>query len=1008
MASDRLPEPSPGTPDPANSATRTEAAPRSASSLWLTSEATPEQTLESWRAYRSEYLRYHQELLQRYTECWKTLETLLEKSAELYRTLKPEDSPSSSLESLERLWREQTRDLLLVPTEQIQKARPVLQAVSAVQDFDRQMEELARRSPQSVEITNHVLVSMAGPPADRSLRARLRELRSGRKIQLPLRQLMQSHWALESQERLLADGDLQVTLAQAVIHLLVPWEAWRRQTLSAVTWSRPETETFASEREWWRRRANEIARGARQALESCEVIMLRAPGELSRSLVRARPGKPGLLRSARQHRSEALRYWARQQRAVDSLIHLELEMVDLASAATDEIRRSLQWLLEENTVLYQELHSVIEWLRATTSRGDGEQLAAFPAPGANLVSAEDRTSDLYRRIQEQAVAHLPSTIELAQPSSSLPPVHAPWRRVQPVRVFRGFLDSNGLSAAREGFREVETAHQPIVAEIERAREVVAYGLEEAERQRKAEAQPKPPPPKPPPAEEEQPKQEVQPKQEEPEATPEQIAVEAAKNALALLEHREQSRVDTGPVAERHLCQALAVTLLDTEIAVERSWLGLWAHVTRQTTSRALGDLAHLGLQAFGDTLQIAGRHLGDGYDWLLVITGWKAPPPAPRRPVENILQLRNVLELELDSRNLPAIYNRLFRLDPVEDPRFLVGRELEMTGLSDAKARWQAGAAVAVMLIGSRGSGKTSLLNCAALRVFTDVPVVTGSFSNRLGTAADIQKFLCEMFEIPEDGNLIEELNKQRRVIILEEFERTFLRQLGGFAALNEFLRILDATAQNNLWLVSMNQAAFQFLKATTRISECFSTRINAASVNPEALKQAIMQRHNLSGYRLHFEPSPRKTHYVARLRQLLGVEENREQHFFNSLYEQAEGNFRSAFELWRDSIERVEGGVVFTRQPLNPDYRPLMRELALEDNFILQAIMQHGSLTTDELAAVLRLERDRAWRRLRRMQDLEILEPEPKRPGYRVRPQATRFVQETLYASNLLAGGRS
>ncbi len=1003
MASDRPPESSPATADPAGATTGTPTALLNSSSVWLAEDGTPEQLLELWRAYRSEYFRYHQELLKRYAQSWKTLETLLDRAAELYRTLTPESSPTSSLESLERLWREQTRDLLLVPTERIQQARPVFQAVSAVQDFDRQMEDLARRTPQTVEITNQLLIAMAGSPADRSFRARLRRVRGGHKLQLPLRQLMRSHWALESQERLLADGDLQLILAQAVVHLLVPWQAWRRQTLSAVTWSRPETEIFASEREWWRQRANELARGARQALESCAVITLRAPSELTRSLIRARQAKPKRVEAARHQRSEALRYWARQQRAVESLIHLELEVVDLASAATDEIRRSLDWLTEENNGLYQELHSVIEWLRGTTSRGDGNELAAFPAPQANLVTAEDRASDLHRRIQEQAVAHLPNSLELLQPSSSLPPVHAPWRQVEPVKVFRGFLDSNGINAAREGFREAEAAHQPIVAEIERAREVVSYGLEEANRQRQAEAQPKPEAAPAP-----QPGEVPPPKPEEAKETPEEIAVEAARNALALLEHREQSRVDTGPVAERHLCQALALTLLDTEIAVERSWLGLWAHVTRQTTSRALSDLAHLGMLASRDGLQIGAHHLRDGYEWLLVTTGWKAPPPAPRQPVENILQLRNVLELELDSRNLPAIYNRLFRLDPVEDPRFLVGRELEMSGLADAKTRWQGGAAVAVMLVGSRGSGKTSLLNCAAQRVFTDVPVVTGSFTKRLGTAADVQTFLREMFGLPEELNVVEELNRQRRVIFLEEFERTFLRQVGGFSALNEFLRILDATAQNNLWIVSMNHAAFQFLKATTRISECFSTRINAASVNPEALKQAIMQRHNLSGFRLHFEPSPRSTHYLARMRQLLGVVENREQHFFNSLYDQAEGNFRSAFELWRDSIERVEGGVVFTHQPLHPDYRPLMRELTVEDNFILQAIMQHGSLTTNELAAVLRLEQDRAWRRLRRMQDLEILEPEPKRPGYRVRPQATRFVRETLYASNLLAGGKS
>ena len=53
--------------------------------------------------------------------------------------------------------------------------------------------------------------------------------------------------------------------------------------------------------------------------------------------------------------------------------------------------------------------------------------------------------------------------------------------------------------------------------------------------------------------------------------------------------------------------------------------------------------------------------------------------------------LGQVLNLNRDNRELPMIYRRLFRLAPVEEPRFLVGREAEMEALSGARRLWEAG-----------------------------------------------------------------------------------------------------------------------------------------------------------------------------------------------------------------------------------------------------------------------------------------------------------------------------
>jgi hypothetical protein len=236
----------------------------------------------------------------------------------------------------------------------------------------------------------------------------------------------------------------------------------------------------------------------------------------------------------------------------------------------------------------------------------------------------------------------------------------------------------------------------------------------------------------------------------------------------------------------------------------------------------------------------------------------------------------------------------------------------------------------------------------------------------------------------------------------MEELERTFLRRMNGMAAVRELIDIVDATSHTLFWVLSTNEITYRYLRAAVDLNRCFSHRINAMSVSQDAIVAAILQRHNLSGLRLQFAPLPRRNGRMSGVRKIVGLKKEPEAIFFNSLFRQSEGIFRSAFELWQDCIERVEGGVVHIRQPLEADYGSLRRELRLPDLFALRAVLQHGSLTPDELVAVLRVDIAAARQRIRRFQGLEIVEPEPASPGFRVRPQAGRFVREALHGENL------
>jgi hypothetical protein len=225
---------------------------------------------------------------------------------------------------------------------------------------------------------------------------------------------------------------------------------------------------------------------------------------------------------------------------------------------------------------------------------------------------------------------------------------------------------------------------------------------------------------------------------------------------------------------------------------------------------------------------------------------------------------------------------------------------------------------------------------------------------------------------------------------------------MNGFEAIRALSRLIETTSSSTLWILSTNSTAFRYLQQAVGFDRTFGYRIIAMAVSRGTIIHSIMQRHNLSGLRLQFAPLPEGDPRIGKVKRLLSLEPDPQEAFFAALYSQSGGVFRASLELWQDCIDRVEGGVVQMRQPLSPNYRSLSGELDDADALTIQAFMQHGGLTESELSQVFSISSHTSEGRIARLLDLEILEPEPCFAGFRVRPQAWRFVREVLHGRNL------
>ncbi len=889
---------------------------------------------EIWAEFRAGLESRHRRLADELESAWKDLEPLLEKQKASWSLIESWSHEGNPLGSFEALFDQTARQILEEPATAYQRLRIAERVLEAIDDHRTGLEALLRRLPAVISISGRGLVETLQGEAGRP---RLRPWLPWQKAPraLPLRALVQDRFIRQALELSHLQGSYLLLLARVGLDLNVPWQLLHRRALRTLSGGAPDLSTLHSLWDRWQRRVEQRAAGVERLLKDLRARLESGPSRTTAGILhRRRPRPPERSKSDAEAIQQRFAFWSRQQRAVHAFLRLELDLTEAARRASSVARQSLEAIEHERGNLFRELDSVIQWLEAWEH---GKAQEGFPPPQAPLASAEERLADWTRTVALRVRSLLPHAVETVNPRAALPSQHSKWRRLEPQSALLASLEGHARLHFREGFQEAEASHREVVREIERARQVVAFGLDAA----RADGE-----------------------------TGAQVARDAVANALSLLRYQREATKDVRPIVERSLCVGLSAAWQQCYLTLEQGRLGLWTHLAREGGRQA----ARLGWRYALDAGRKAFRSVSTVllrlYRQFLVKIGWVRPPLPRQQHVIRRGYLSNSLKLDLSARDLPAIYRRLFRPEPVEDPRFLVGREAEMAALTELRQMWEAARPAAAIVVGERGSGKTSLLNCAQVAVFQGVDLIRGKFQSRVRTAAEMRGFLQNLFGLRDDAAFSHGLAGTRKVVVLEEMERSFLRQVDGYQGLKELLSLITATSERILWILVINRISFQFLDAAVGLGAFFSHRINTMSVEPEVLQNAILGRHNLSGLRLHYAPPSESEVRADALRRFLGLEQDPQQLFFEALYRESEGIFRSAFELWQSYIERVEGGVLYMQHPRQPDYEALISGLTVNDLFTLQAILQHGSLTPEEHAEIFQLAEAESGTQLEALQD--------------------------------------
>ena len=318
-------------------------------------------------------------------------------------------------------------------------------------------------------------------------------------------------------------------------------------------------------------------------------------------------------------------------------------------------------------------------------------------------------------------------------------------------------------------------------------------------------------------------------------------------------------------------------------------------------------------------------------------------------------------------------------------------------GLDALLKETQDGRGAAVALVGEVGAGKTSWMRAfAAKREGTRLVDIPPSMHD----PARLCRWLASELGLEPTEDPMELAGRIAEAdvpaVFLDHGQNLYLRTIGGTEAFRALKDIVAVTQDRMVWLCAFSENAWLYLRSAAGGQSAFGRVIELAGWTEERVRTLIEHRMRRAGVKTSFEPLlETEAEGGARLRAL----ERAKDEYFRLLWHYTDGNLRLALYFWLRSLRPSARGLevrLFTA----PDTEAL-EAFHDETRFVLAALILHGNLDTQELAAVLRWSDSRCHSLLALLQTRGILEAEGGR--YRVTVHWFRAVVRHLKRRRLL-----
>jgi len=320
-------------------------------------------------------------------------------------------------------------------------------------------------------------------------------------------------------------------------------------------------------------------------------------------------------------------------------------------------------------------------------------------------------------------------------------------------------------------------------------------------------------------------------------------------------------------------------------------------------------------------------------------------------------------ETEVAINRLPFVYQRLFRIQPLEDQMFYEERTQETRQLTTAFDSWKKGHYSCAVLVGEKGAGITTLINffikSMSKQDQAQYKILKVTPPEQIWEETHFFDFFNQIFsknEFQSLEDIIQYINtlEEQYIIVLEHIEKMYLRKIGGFACLNLMFELISKTRKQVFWISSGTLYSWQYLDKSLHISDYFEHIIRLENIDDDKMCEVVLKRHRVSGYGITFAPPAQMSD-----KKLEKMSEEEQQDYlrnkyFSELNEITSGNFSLAQLFWMRSAKKVTEDTI-TIGSLNDLDFSFIKAISLSKTITLHLLLLHDGLKEEQYALISR-----------------------------------------------------
>ena len=332
--------------------------------------------------------------------------------------------------------------------------------------------------------------------------------------------------------------------------------------------------------------------------------------------------------------------------------------------------------------------------------------------------------------------------------------------------------------------------------------------------------------------------------------------------------------------------------------------------------------------------------------------------------------LKSQVEEAFEETEIPIEFSRRFDRQAIHDKAQLIGREEELDLIEKAFESWKVNGNP-LLVVSNPGEGMSSLINVSSY-ISPNYHIIENT--SNIKSKDQLLRTLESQLRIENNFETwMGEDEETNHVIVFENIERLFLRKIGGFSLMDDFLLLIHKSKKKIFWMLTINQYSFYYLDQTKNLRSNFNSLINLKKIDDELIKE-ILNKRNETYDSIFLKPEFLTKRTINNNSSKTNVEKQDyfKNQFINKLLQFSKRNISLALLYWRSAVARINQKNVYlkTFQP------PGFESLGMEELITLEAIHVHKSLSANELREVIRSSSQSSKLILERLLEKELIKP--------------------------------